>query len=69
MFIGAALVVLGVVLVMFGLDAADFLASRLSGLFQGTPTNRTIGLLAGGALALLAGLSLAFFRRTRPVQC
>ena len=59
-FMGAALAILGVVLVIFGLDANDSVGSRLSKLFTGSPTDKTIWLLVGGTLAVITGLALAF---------
>jgi hypothetical protein len=60
---GVALAVLGVVLVIFGLDANDSVGSRLSKLFTGSPTDKTIWLLVGGTLAVITGMALAFTPR------
>ena len=62
-FLGAGLVVLGVVLVGYGLNASDSLRSRLSGLFTGSPADQSIWLFLGGALSVLGGISLAWFCR------
>lgn len=64
-FAVAGLVVLGVVLLVYGLDGSDSLSSRFSGLFTGSPPDKSVWLIAGGALAVFAGVSLAWFRRVR----
>ena len=61
-FVGAAVIVLGVCLLIAGLDASDSLSSRFSRLFTGTSTDKTIWLLVGGALALTVGVSMVWFR-------
>jgi Protein of unknown function (DUF3185) len=43
--IGIALLVVGVVLIIFGMQASASLGSRLSELFTGAPSDRTIWLL------------------------
>jgi hypothetical protein len=65
MFIGAVIAVLGVVLVVMGLDAEDSVSSRLSKLFTGSPTDKTIWLLVGGAIATAVGIAMAFTGRSR----
>ena len=61
--IGMAAVAVGIVLLIFGFDARDSFASDVSEIVDGTPTDRSIWLLAGGAALLLGGLALAFARR------
>jgi hypothetical protein len=61
--LGAAIAVLGVVLVIFGLDANDSVSSRISKLFTGSPTDKTIWLLVGGVVAFVVGLSMALTHR------
>lgn len=56
-FISIALIVLGVILLSYGLISADSLASRFSNFFAGHPTDRTVWLCLGGAAALLIGIS------------
>lgn len=51
-----ALLVLGVGLLAMGWDAYRSLGSGVSRLFTGAPTDRAVWLLAGGGLALVAGL-------------
>jgi uncharacterized membrane protein len=64
-YIGASLVVLGIVLTAYGLKASDSLNSRMSQLFAGHPADGATWLLVGGILAVFVGLSLAAFRRPR----
>ena len=56
--LGATIAVLGVVLVMHGLDAYDSLASGVSRLLTGTPTDKTYMLIGGGLLAFLVGIAI-----------
>lgn len=51
-----ALLAVGSVLIVYGLSAADSLGSQFSRFFTGAPTDKTIWLLIGGALAAVAGL-------------
>lgn len=46
---------IGTVLVIYGLFALDSIASSFSRLFTGAPTDKTLWLLIGGILALLTG--------------
>ena len=52
-----ALLVLGVALLAWGWDAYRSVSSDVSRVFTGSPTNRAVGLLAGGGLATAAGLA------------
>lgn len=56
--LGATVAVLGVVLVIHGLGAYDSVSSGVSRLISGTPTDRTLRLLVGGAPAFVVGLSI-----------
>jgi hypothetical protein len=56
--LGATIAVLGVVLVMHGLDAYDSVASGVSRLFTGAPTDKTYWLIGGGLLAFLVGMAI-----------
>ncbi len=51
-----ALLAIGVVLVVFGLNASDSFSSSVSRAVSGTPTDKTIWLLVGGIVAGVAGL-------------
>jgi hypothetical protein len=50
-----ALLVVGVLLLGFGINASQSAASGISKLFTGNPTNQAIWLIAGGAFAAIAG--------------
>jgi hypothetical protein len=56
--LGLALLVVGVVLIIFGMQASASVGSRLSELFSGTPSDRTIWLLLVGVAAAILGLGL-----------
>ncbi|SAL16707.1 membrane protein [Caballeronia sordidicola] len=54
--ISIALLVGGVVLLYFGGQSFHSLSNDVSRFFTGSPTNKTIWLIAGGMVAMLAGL-------------
>lgn len=58
--LGIALVVVGVVLIVYGIHASNSVSSDVSRTFTGAPTNRTLWLLLGGAGAATVGALLAF---------
>ncbi len=58
--IGIALLVVGVILIVMGLNAQDSFASHLSKFFTGSPTDRTVWLMIGGVVALIVGAGAAF---------
>ena len=62
---GIALLVVGVVLIVFGMNASASLGSRLSELFTGAPSDRTIWLLLVGVVAAIVGLGLMLAGRRR----
>lgn len=49
------LLVVGVVLIVYGLIAADSLGSDISRFFTGEPTDRAIWFLGGGVVSAVAG--------------
>ena len=51
-----ALLVGGIVLIVYGVSAADSIGSSFSRLFTGAPTDKAVWLLVGGAIAALIGL-------------
>jgi hypothetical protein len=51
-----ALLVVGVILLVFGVQASHSAASSISKVFSGAPTDKAIWLIIGGALASVAGL-------------
>ncbi len=50
------LLVAAVVLLVYGFQAADSLSSSFSRFFSGTPTDRSIWLILGGAACAIVGL-------------
>jgi hypothetical protein len=63
--VGIALLVVGVVLIIFGMQASASVGSRLTELFTGTPSDRTIWLLVVGVAAAIVGLGLLLAGRRR----
>ena len=58
--ISLAVLVVGIVLIIYGLAASDSLSSGLSRVFTGSPTQKTIVLLCSGAVfAVLGGYGLS----------
>ena len=51
-----ALLVGGIILIVFGINARDTLSSDVSRIFTGAPTNKAIFMLVGGAVAAVIGL-------------
>lgn len=54
--VSLALLAIGVVLVIYGLNASDSFGSDVSRAVTGAPTDKTIWLLVGGILAGVVGL-------------
>jgi uncharacterized protein DUF3185 len=52
------LIVAGGCLLVYGLQASQSFSSDVSRLFTGSPTDRTIWLIVGGAASAIAGLVL-----------
>jgi len=46
----------GIVLIIYGVNAADSIGSSFSRMFNGTPTDKTMWLLIGGIVAAVVGL-------------
>ena len=58
--VGLVLFAAGIVLLVFGFNESHSFSSDVSRFFTGNPTDRSIWLLLGGAVAIIAGLILAF---------
>lgn len=63
--VSIAFLVVGVVLLVAALGASESLGSSVSRLFSGTPTDKTLWLMAGGAVATAVGLA-GLLRGSRP---
>ena len=63
--ISLAMVVIGVVLIGFGLAAMDSFSSDVSRFFTGTPTDKAVWMLIGGSVLAVVGLSGATFFRSK----
>ncbi len=55
--IGLVIVVIGIILLVMGLSAADSLSSKVSRFFTGEVTDRAMLLMIGGALLIIIGLA------------
>jgi len=62
-FAGVALLVVGIVLVVWGANASQSFSSDVSKFFTGAVTNKAMLMIVGGALAVVAGASVAFTQR------
>jgi hypothetical protein len=58
--LGIALLVVGVVLIIFGFNASDSVGSGVSRALTGTPTNKTLWFLLGGLASAIVGAVLTF---------
>lgn len=61
-----ALFVAGLVLLVFGINAADSVSSSVSEAVTGAPTDKSIWLIVLGILGLLSGAAGLFFGRSKP---
>lgn len=57
--IGIILVVVGLILLVLGIQASNSFASDVSKFFTGNPTDRSVWLIIGGAVAILVGAGTA----------
>ena len=58
--IGLALLVGGAVLLIFGIQASHSFTSGVSKTLTGNPTNQSVWMIVGGAVAAVVGLALTF---------
>jgi len=63
--VGLVFLALGIVLLIFGFNESQSLSSDFSRFFTGNPTDRSMWLLIGGAVAVIAGSRLAIYRARR----
>lgn len=64
--VGIALLAGGIVLLIFGINAANSAGSELSKFFTGNPTDKSMWLIIGGAVATGVGLISLLRGRSRP---
>jgi len=57
--IGLALIAVGLVLIVFGVDASNSASSGVSRIFTGAPTDKTLWLLLGGIASAIVGTVMA----------
>ena len=57
--VGLAIFALGIVLLIFGFNESQSFGSDVSRFFTGNPTDRSMWLIAGGGVAVIAGMVLA----------
>jgi len=62
---GLAILALGVVLLIFGFDESHSFSSDVSRTFTGNPTNHSMWLILGGAVAVVAGIAVSLTGRSR----
>jgi uncharacterized membrane protein len=62
--LAVALLVAGIVLLIFGLNSADAIQSASSGLLSGHPTDTSVWLIVGGCVCVALGV-LGGFRSRR----
>lgn len=58
--IGVALLVAGIALLIFGIQASNSFSSNISQTFTGAPTNRAIWMFVVGLAAAIVGIILTF---------
>lgn len=58
--IGIALLVIGVILLVYGINASNSAGSSVSRIFTGAPTNKTLWLLLGGIGCAIVGAVMTF---------
>jgi multisubunit Na+/H+ antiporter MnhB subunit len=57
--VGLLILAVGIVLLIFGFNESQSFSSDVSRFFTGNPTDRSIWMLIGGIVAVIAGLFLA----------
>ena len=57
--VGVAIFALGVALLIFGINESHSVGSDVSRFFTGNPTDRSMWMIVGGIVTVIAGLFLA----------
>jgi hypothetical protein len=60
---GFALLAVGIILAIWGVNASNSVGSSFSKLFTGAPTDKSILLLVGGIVVAIVGAGMAWFPR------
>lgn len=55
--ISIILIIAGVILIIYGINASNSVGSGFSRMFTGSPTHETLWLLIGGVAAIVIGLT------------
>jgi len=63
--ISLVLLVSGIILIIYGINASDSLGSDFSRFFTGSPTDKTMWMLIGGAAASVAGAAGLILRGSK----
>ncbi len=58
--VSLALLVGGIILIIYGVQASESISSEFSRLFTGSPTDKTLWMLIGGCVAALVGAGGVF---------
>jgi hypothetical protein len=58
--LGLALLVVGIVLIVYGINASHSIGSDVSRTFTGSPTDKTLWLLIGGIVSTIVGAAMTF---------
>ena len=59
--IGLALLVVGVILLVWGVNASESVGSEISKTFTGKPTDKSMWMIIGGVVSGISGLGLLIF--------
>jgi hypothetical protein len=57
-----ALLVGGIILIVFGMNESSSFSSDVNRVFTGNPTDKSMWMLVGGAIAAVAGLTMTLRR-------
>ena len=63
--IGIALLVGGIIALIYGFNAKDSVESKLTETFTGSPSDHAKNLIIGGAVASAVGIGLILFKRDK----
>jgi hypothetical protein len=61
--LGIALLAVGIILIVFGINSSNSVGSSFSRFFTGSPTDKSIWMLIGGVAAVIVGGVMSLFPR------